>query len=81
MSWEHVGSATKLMNININNYYTTGWIILHQWLACGNYAGIIVGILIADAVLELFQNNMEIIENNARILKSSTHLSNNMETK
>ena len=44
--------------------------------------GIILQNLIADAILELFQKNLGIIENNAAgITESSTHLSNNMETK
>ena len=45
------------------------------------YAGIILGILIGDAILELFQNNLGTIENNTEIIKSSKHLSNIMETK
>ena len=43
--------------------------------------GIILGILIADTILELFRTNLGIIENNASIIKSYTHLSNSMETK
>ena len=41
----------------------------------------ILGILIGDAILELFQNNLGIIKNNSAIIKLSKHLRNNMETK
>ena len=40
-----------------------GQYIIHME-ACGNYAGIILGRLIADDILELFQNHSRIIENN-----------------
>ena len=48
------GKATfKVENSSGTLYYTYG-----------NYAGTILGILIADAILELFRNNLGIIENN-----------------
>ena len=51
-----------------------------MYLACGNYIGINLGILIADAILELlFWNNLGIIkdkinENNEEIIELSIHL-------
>ena len=40
--------------------YSSRYLAHDEW-TCGNYAGIILGILIADTILELFWNNLGII--------------------
>ena len=51
--------------VHVNQGYThAAWAKHNTHGTCGNYAGIILGLLIANDILELLWNNLGIIENN-----------------